>query len=113
MAAQGISGSLLVTLVLRYEQDRNQFLILSKQTVDSSSARLAIAGLRNAGLVEEQVRGVIRLTALGYTKYKNAPLPYTYTDCSAVVPEGAKHGRSVSTLGSYTCLRNLAEVIDP
>jgi Mn-dependent DtxR family transcriptional regulator len=34
--------------------------------------------LRNEGLVEEQVRGVIRLTALGYKKYKNAPLPYTY-----------------------------------
>jgi hypothetical protein len=78
MAAQGISGSLLVTLVLRYEQDRNQFLILSKQTVDSSSARLAIAGLRNEGLVEEQVRGVIRLTALGYQKYRSARLPFAF-----------------------------------
>jgi hypothetical protein len=28
------------------------------------------------GMVEEQLRGVIRLTALGYKKYKNAPLPY-------------------------------------
>ena len=53
-------------------------MILSKRTVDSSSARLAIAGLGNEGLVEEQVRGVIRLTALGYKEYKNAPLPYAY-----------------------------------
>jgi hypothetical protein len=53
-------------------------VILSKQTVDSSSARLAIAELGNEGLEEEQVRGVIRLTALGYKEYKNAPLPYAY-----------------------------------
>ena len=67
-----------MALVLRYEEDRDQFVILSKQTVDSSSARLAIAELRNEGLVEEQVRGVIRLTPLGYKKYRNAPLPYAY-----------------------------------
>jgi hypothetical protein len=35
----------------------------------TTSARFAIAGLRNEGLVEERVRGVIRLTALGYKKY--------------------------------------------
>ena len=68
----------MVALVLRYEQDRNHFVILSKQTVDSSSTRLAIAELRNEGLVEEQVRGVIRLTELGYKKYKNRPLPFAY-----------------------------------
>ncbi len=78
MPVQNIRDGLLVTLVLRYEQDRDQFVILSKQTVDSSSARLAIAELRNEGLVEEQVRGVIRLTALGYKKYKYAPLAYAY-----------------------------------
>jgi hypothetical protein len=105
---QNVRDGLLLSLVLRYEQDCDQFVILSKQTVDSSSARLAIAGLRNEGLVEEQVRGVIRLTALGYKKYKNAPLPYAYAGCSDAMPEGAKHGRSISTLGSYTCLSNLA-----
>jgi len=78
MRIQDIRDSLLVALVIRYEQDRNQFLVLSKQTVDSSSARLAIAELRNEGLVEEQIRGVIRLTEFGYKKYKNAPLPYAY-----------------------------------
>ncbi len=78
MSVQNIRDGLLVTLVLRYEQDPDQFITLSKQTVDSSSARLAISDLRNEGLVEEQIRGVIRLTALGYKRYKNAPLPYAY-----------------------------------
>jgi hypothetical protein len=73
---QNIRDGLLVTLVLHYEQHRDQFVVLSKQTVDSSLARLAIAELRNEGLVEEQVRGVIRLTVLGYKKYRNVPLPY-------------------------------------
>lgn len=78
MAVLNIQEGLLLSLVLRYEQDRDQFLILSKPTLDSSSARLAIAGLRNEGLVEEQIRGVIRLTPLGYKKYKNTPLAYAY-----------------------------------
>jgi hypothetical protein len=78
MSEQNMRDSLLTTLVLTYEQDCDQFVILSKQTVDSSSARLAIADLRNQGMVEEQVRGVIRLTALGYKKYKNAALAYAY-----------------------------------
>jgi|SRR5689334_811525 hypothetical protein len=72
MPEQNIHYGLLGTLVRRYEQDCAQFLILPKETLDSSFARLAIAELRNLGLVEEQVRGVIRLTALGYRKYKNA-----------------------------------------
>ncbi|MBV9484051.1 MAG: hypothetical protein JO249_25365 [Acidobacteria bacterium] len=78
MSVQNIRDGLLVTLVLRYEQDPDQFITLSRQTVDSSSARLAVAELRNEGLVEEKIRGVIRLTPLGYRKYKNAPLPYAY-----------------------------------
>jgi restriction endonuclease Mrr len=78
MPVQNIRHGLLVALALSYEQDRDQFVILSKQTVDSSTTRLAIAELRNEGLVEEQVRGVIRLTVLGYKRYKNAPLPYAH-----------------------------------
>ena len=76
MPVQSIRDGILVALVLHYERDRDQFVILSKQTVDSSSARLAISELRNEGLVEEQVRGVIRMTALGYRKYKNGRLPF-------------------------------------
>lgn len=78
MSVQNIRDGLLVTLVLRYEQDPDQYITLSKQTVDSSTARLAVADLRNEGLVEEKVRGVIRLTALGYKRYRNAPLPYAF-----------------------------------
>jgi hypothetical protein len=78
MHVQDIRNGLLVALVLRYEQDREQFVSFSKNTVDSSSARLAIAELRNEGLVEEQIRGVIRLTAPGYKKYKTAQVPYAY-----------------------------------
>jgi Mn-dependent DtxR family transcriptional regulator len=78
MPVQDIRDGLLVALVLRYEQDRDQFVTLSKHSVDSSSTRLAIAELRNDGLLEEQVRGVIRLTAPGYKKYKKAALPYAY-----------------------------------
>jgi hypothetical protein len=76
MSEQEIRNELLLLLVSRYEQQREQYLTLSKQTVDCSSARWAIAELRNEGLVEEQIRGVIRLTALGYMKYRSAPLPY-------------------------------------
>lgn len=76
MSEQEIRNELLLLLVSRYEQRREQYLTLSKQTVDCSFARWAIAELRNEGLVEEQVRGVIRLTALGYMKYNSAPPSY-------------------------------------
>lgn len=74
MSEQEIRNELLLLLVIRYEQQREQYMTLSKQTIDCSSARWAIAELRNEGLVEEQVRGVVRLTALGYMKYQSAPL---------------------------------------
>jgi hypothetical protein len=76
MTWQDIQNGLLVTLVFRYEEDPHQFLTLSRQTLDSSSARMAVAELRNEGLVEEQLRGVIRLTARGYKKYRTK-LSYT------------------------------------
>ncbi len=75
MPWQNVRDGLLVTLVLRYEEDPHQFVTLSRQTLDSASARVAVAELRNEGFVEEQLRGVIRLTARGYKKYKTA-LPY-------------------------------------
>jgi hypothetical protein len=67
---QNIVDELLVTLVLRYEEDPHQFVTLSRPTLDSSWAREAVAELRNEGFVEEHLRGVIRLTARGYKKYK-------------------------------------------
>ena len=71
-----IRDGLLVTLAGRYEEDPVQFVTLSKRTLDSAVAREAVAELRNEGYVEEQVRGVIRLTPRGYRAYRNEPLPY-------------------------------------
>lgn len=70
MSWHTIEDGLLGTLVLCYEGDPDQFVTLSRQTLDSSAARVAVADLRNEGLLEEQVRGVIRLTSRGYKKYK-------------------------------------------
>ena len=53
MHLQNMRDGLLLTLVVRYEEDPQQFVTLSKQTLNSSSARVAVAELRNEGLVEE------------------------------------------------------------
>ena len=66
-----IRDGLLSTLAERYESDRSQFVTLSMQTLDSSLAREVVAELRNEGHVEEQLRGVIRLTFRGYQSYRN------------------------------------------
>jgi hypothetical protein len=66
-----IRDGLLSTLAERYESDRSQFVTLSLQTLDSSLAREVVAELRNEGHVEEQMRGVIRLTFRGYQSYRN------------------------------------------
>lgn len=71
MHLETIPNDLLVTLAHCYEQDPNQFVALPKPTIDSSSTRMAVAELRNEGYVEEQVRGVVRLTARGYQAYKS------------------------------------------
>jgi hypothetical protein len=78
MQRELIREGLLFTLAAAYEEDPAQFVSLSKQTMDSSLAREVVAELRNDGHVEEQVRGVIRLTRSGYDLHKNKPLPYTY-----------------------------------
>ncbi len=74
-----IRDGLLISLVERYESSPELYLTLSKQTVDSSLAREAVAELRNEGFVEEKIRGVIRLTERGYKAVKNQPLPYAYS----------------------------------
>ena len=78
MKRELIREGLLFTLAASYEEDPHEFVTLSRQTVDSSLAREVVAELRNEGYVEEQVRGVIRLTLRGYELHKNKPLPYTY-----------------------------------
>jgi hypothetical protein len=78
MNQEKIREGLLVSLAATYEQDPARYVTLSKQTLDSALAREVVAELRNEGSVEEQVRGVIRLTTRGYKMYKNKPLPYTF-----------------------------------
>ena len=74
MFQESIENELLVALARCYEHDPGQFVTLPQQTVDSSVARAAVAELRNEGYVEEQVRGVIRLTPRGYQVYKSRPI---------------------------------------
>ena len=84
MQRELIREGLLFTLASAYEEDPCHFVTLSKQTVDSSLAREVVAELRNEGYVEEQVRGVIRLTARGYALHKNKPLPYAYRNSMSI-----------------------------
>lgn len=74
MRPESIQRDLLVTLAHHYERNPAQFVTLPQQTVDCSDARVAVAELRNEGYVEEQIRGVVRLTARGYKIYKTSPL---------------------------------------
>jgi len=78
MQLQNMRDGLLLSLGVRYEEDRHQFVTLSKQTLNSSSARVAVAELRNEGRMEGQLRGVVRLTARGWRTYKNGSRPYAY-----------------------------------
>jgi len=78
MRRELIRDALLLSLAQLYQKDPKQFLTLSRQTIDSSVAREVIAQLRNDGFIEENIRGVIRLTARGYRDYRNDPLPYAF-----------------------------------
>jgi hypothetical protein len=72
-----IRDGLLLALSQRYRDDPSQFLVLSKQSLDSALMRGVVADLRNEGQIEEQMRGVIRLTPRGYRKFRNDPLAYS------------------------------------
>jgi len=71
MLQEIVGNDLLVRLAHSYEEDPRQFVSLPKPFLDSSDARMAVAELRNEGYVEEQIRGVVRLTPLGYKAYKS------------------------------------------
>jgi hypothetical protein len=75
MQQELIQSELFITLAQHYEQDPGEFVQLPRQTVDSSLARVAVAELRNQGYVEEQVRGVVRLTPRGYKAFRSQPVP--------------------------------------
>jgi hypothetical protein len=65
---------LVVALLEHSKREPNEFIELRKYTVDSSLVRQIIADLRIEGHVEEQMRGVIRLTPLGFEVY-SSPQP--------------------------------------
>ena len=71
MHQEMVPSNLLVALAHSYEEDPGQFVTLPKPVVDSSMARMAVAEMRNQGYVEEQMRGVVRLTQRGYKFYKS------------------------------------------
>jgi hypothetical protein len=71
---QIIRDTILLALAERYESDRSQFVTLPRQTMDSPLAREAVAELRNEKHLEEQTRGVVRLTWRGYESYKSQTL---------------------------------------
>jgi hypothetical protein len=73
-----VRDGLRFKLAQRYQENPTHFLSLSKQAIDSPMAREILAELRNAGHVEEDVRGTIRLTPRGYRAFQNDPPPYSY-----------------------------------
>lgn len=70
MLDSAFSSDLFYKLARRYEEDPDEFLHLPQPTLASSMARQTVAELRNEGYVEEEIRGVIRLTERGYQAYR-------------------------------------------
>jgi predicted transcriptional regulator len=66
MSAASIPSDLLCELAQMYERDAAQFLSVPQQQMTSALVREGIAELRNEGYLEEELRGVVRLTARGY-----------------------------------------------
>jgi hypothetical protein len=64
-SSEVIRMRLVVALLEHSKREPNEFIELRKHAVDSSLVRQIIADLRIEGHVEEQMRGVIRLTPLG------------------------------------------------
>ncbi|MGC2196273.1 MAG: hypothetical protein WA628_16500 [Terriglobales bacterium] len=67
---KAFSDDLIHRLAERYEEDPSEFVHLPQPTVASATARQTVSELRNEGYVEEEIRGVIRLTPRGYKEYK-------------------------------------------
>lgn len=80
-----VRDGLRFKLAERYRENPAGFLSLSKEAIDSPLGREIVAELRNAGHVEEEVRGTIRLTARGYRAFQNDPTPYSYRNGASSV----------------------------
>jgi hypothetical protein len=63
---------LVVALLEHSKREPNEFVFLEKHVVDCSMVRQIVADLRIQGHVEEQTRGVIRLTQLGFEVYNDS-----------------------------------------
>jgi hypothetical protein len=73
MHQQTIDNDIFVALIQHYEHDPGEYVELPRRAVDSSASRIAVAELRNEGYIDEQVRGVVRLTRRGYLVFRNQP----------------------------------------
>jgi hypothetical protein len=80
-----VRDGLRFKLAERYRENPAGFLSLSKEAIDSPLGREIVAELRNAGHVEEEVRGTIRLTPRGYRAIQNDPPPYSYRNGTSPV----------------------------
>ena len=79
MQAQLNVDDLLSALAVSYQEDPGRYFTVSRCQLDCALTREVISELRNEGYVEEQVRGVIRLTARGFKAYQSESL-----DCSCL-----------------------------
>lgn len=70
MLENALRDGLIFDLAERYEENPGEFVQLPQPTMASAVTRQMLAELRNEGYVEEEVRGVIRLTTRGYLAYK-------------------------------------------
>jgi hypothetical protein len=82
-STDAIRTQLLVSLLEHSKENPNEFVALCKQDLDSGLVRQVVADLRIEGYLEEQTRGVIRLTQLGFNAYCNKQLAW---------PSAASHG---------------------
>jgi hypothetical protein len=92
MSAASIPTDLLCELAQLYERDTEQFLSVPQQQMTSAFVREGIAELRNAGYLEEELRGVVRLTARGYKMLKRELGPGK---------NAADEGRSISDISAW------------
>jgi hypothetical protein len=77
-----VRDGLRFKLAEQYRENPMRFLSLSTEAIDSALGREIVAELRNEGHVEEEVRGMIRLTPRGYRAFQNDPPPYSYRNCT-------------------------------
>jgi hypothetical protein len=70
MLENAFRDGLILDLAEHYEENPGQFVQLPQPTMASAVTRQMVAELRNEGYVEEEIRGVVRLTPRGYQAFK-------------------------------------------